>query len=597
MRRFRAIFVVAFIALVGAVLLVVGVILDREIVTRSGLAAENGLAARARLAARLVPPPPWAPGEELREAVGALAISAGARVMLVGPGGRVVADSAANPNWTPTSAELQSVIASAIEHSAITRRSQPLGIALVHAAVPFDGPHGRSALLLTVPWDPGTATRRELRTFLLLAFAVAALLVLVLSTVLTRPMQEALERIRTAVRAVRAGDLSARVRQVTPGPLAEFSSAVNEAIDYLAGRLAESGARSRQIAAILEQMTDAVVAVDARGHVSFINAAFARLFDADPQTAVGRRLENVAPSFELGALVARARTQGAVQRDELRLSHPRELTLEAVAAPLRDESGAEVGAVALLHDLTGVRELGRMRQEFVANAGHELRTPAAAIKALAEALQAGALTDPGRGPRFLEQIVAAADRLTEIVDDMMTLTRVERGGKGLEPRRLRASEPLEDAAAAVRPAARAREIEITTEVPDDAEIFADPESLRTLIVNLLDNAVKYSPEGGHVVVRGQAAPGGFEVAVIDTGIGIPPEHHARIFERFYRVDRARDRATGSTGLGLAIVKHVAEAHGGSVRVESAPGQGSTFTAFFPEQPARSGRNPATLTEA
>lgn len=591
MRRFRAILAVAFTALIGTVLLVVGVIIEGEIVARAELAAENGLAARARLAARHVPAPPWEPGEKLREIVRELAIATGAQVMLVGPGGRPIADSSGRLTWAPTSAELQSVIAGATEQSAIIRRTQPRGVALVHAAVPFDGPDGRYALLLTVPWDPGTAARRELRVFLLIAFGVSALLVVVLATVLTRPVEAALERIHTAARAVRAGDLSARVREVTPGPLAELSSAVNEAIDYLAGRLAEAGARGRQIAAILEQMTDAVVAVDAQGHVSFINAAFARLFDTDPEAAVGRRLEKVAPSYELGALVERTRTQGAVQRDELRLSHPREVTIEVVAAPLRDDSGALAGTVALLHDITGLRELGRMRQEFVANAGHELRTPAAAIKALAEALAAGALTDPVHGPRFLEQIVAAADRLTEIVDDMMTLTRVERGGRVLDARRLPATQALEDAAAGVRPAAGVRGIEVVVEASDNAEVFADPESLRTLVVNLLDNAVKYSPEGGRVVVRGQAAPGGFEVAVIDKGIGIPPEHHARIFERFYRVDRARDRATGSTGLGLAIVKHIAEAHGGWVRVESAPGQGSTFTAFFPASPVRAPAGP------
>lgn len=581
MRRFRVILAVAFIALIGVVLLAVWVILDREIVARSQLAAENGLAARARLAAGLLPTPPWRPGDELQAVVREVAIRAGARVVLVGPGSRVVADSAERPQWTPTSAELQSIIAEGVEHSAVTRRSQPLGIPLVHAVVPFEGPNGRSALLLTVPWDPGTAIRHDLRTFLLVAFAGAAVLVVLLSIVLTQSVQEALDRIRAAAQAVSAGDLSARVRAFTPGALSEFSSAVNEALDYLAGTLVETEGRDRQIATILEQMTDAVVAVDAGGRVSFLNAAFVRLFRVNIEDAIGDRLENLVPSYELVVLVRRALSQGTVQRDELRLAHPREINFAAVAAPLRDGSGTVVGAVALLHDVTRLRELGRMRQDFVANASHELRTPAAAIKSLAEALQAGALSDPERGPRFLDQIVEAADRLTEIVDDMLTLTRVDRGDEGLEPRRLRAAEALEAAAAALRPTAEARGIDIAVSAPDDAEIRADPETLHTLVVNLLDNAVKYSPEGEQVILRGRSTAGGFEVVVIDHGIGIAPEHHARIFERFYRVDRARDRATGSTGLGLAIVKHIAEAHGGWVRVESAPGEGSTFTAFFP----------------
>ncbi|MEA3399916.1 MAG: ATP-binding protein [Armatimonadota bacterium] len=397
---------------------------------------------------------------------------------------------------------------------------------------------------------------------------------------LAHSVGEPLQRLTKMAERMSQGDLGVRVHDVPPGVTHRLAEELNAAAEHLQGQLAQAHARGRHYAAILQQMTDAVVAVDDRGRVEFVNRTFANLFDVASGEAAGRPLENVTLNYDLSALVSRALEQGTVQRDRLRLSHPQERLLEAVCSPLTD-GGEVIGAVGLLHDITELREVNRVRQDFVANASHELRTPAAGIKALAEALQAGAADDPQRGPKFCQQIVEAADRLTEILDDMLTLTRVERGASLLEPRSLQAADAVDEALSQVRPAARAKDIEVTADIRDGDRIFADAESLQTLLVNLLDNAVKYTPEGGSVMVRGHRVPGGYELAVVDTGVGIPREEQERIFERFYRVDRARDRATGSTGLGLSIVRHIAEAHGGHVSVTSAPDEGATFTAFFP----------------
>ena len=588
MRYPRIIVTLSFAALIAVVLLVIGVALDREIVARSSLQAENGLAARCRLAARIAPEPPWRPGPELSAALRELSVTTGARVMLVDADGEVAADSAADRPWARGPTELQSVIARALEHSTTTRRSERLGISLVHAAAPVEGTGAAGTLLLTAPWDPGAQLRRELRFFLLASLGVSMLVAWLISARLVQPVHEALERIRVAADAVRGGDLSARVREVTPGPMFAFTAAVNEAIDHLAGRLAAAESRGYHYAAILDQMTDAVVAVDQRGRVRFVNRAFARLFGVEPDDAEGEPLENVTLNYELSALVQRALDQDTVQRAELQLSHPTPHTLQGVATPLADDRGGRIGAVGLLHDITGLRETTRIRQDFVANASHELRTPAASIKALAEALQAGAVRDSERGPRFLQQIVDAADRLTDILDDMLTLTRVERGARLLDPRMVDAAGALEDAVAQVAPSARAGRVQVAIEAEPDLQVHADEQSLHTLLVNLLDNAVKFTGEGGRVAASARRVPGGVELTVADTGIGIPVEEQERIFERFYRVDRARTRdrqlPAGGTGLGLSIVRHIAEAHAGRVSVRSAPGEGSTFTAFFPDPP-------------
>lgn len=233
-----------------------------------------------------------------------------------------------------------------------------------------------------------------------------------------------------------------------------------------------------------------------------------------------------------------------------------------------------------LYDLSVQASTARAHADFVANASHELRTPATGIRALAEALTSGALHDPEKAESFVKQILRQSERLTQILDDMLTLTQVERGPELLRPRWLPVREALSEAISRVQPAAVLRDLALTLETGERDQVYADPDSLQTALVNLLDNAVKYSPDGGEVRLEGRAVTEGYAISVSDQGPGIPAQHQARIFERFYRVDQARSRATGGTGLGLSIVKHVMEAHRGRVAVHS-EGPGSTFVLFFP----------------
>jgi two-component system phosphate regulon sensor histidine kinase PhoR len=332
-------------------------------------------------------------------------------------------------------------------------------------------------------------------------------------------------------------------------------------------------------------MTDGVVVVDQAGRVHLVNQAFEEMFGLSASEAEGRPLEEVALNFELSLLLRRALERQTVERGEIRLLQPEPArTLYGVANPLLDEAGRTIGAVGLLRDVTERNLMDQVRRDFVANASHELRTPAAGIRALAEVLQEGALHDPEKAGEFVQRILAEAARLTEILDDMLTLTRVERGPELLKPRWTVAAEALEEAVAHVHTAALVKAITLAAEAGAEERVYADPGALQTVLINLLDNAVKYTPEGGEVRVAGRPVPGGYEIAVTDSGVGIAEEHLPRIFERFYRADKARSRATGGTGLGLAIVKHIVEAHRGKVTVRSALDQGSTFTVFFPLAP-------------
>ncbi|MFW6438183.1 MAG: sensor histidine kinase [Armatimonadota bacterium] len=566
MRGIRVTTAAVLIVALGAMMLTIGIYLDAvltDYARRSTRMTMREEATRIIVAAART-------GDDAFEMARRVAIPTGRRATVFSHDGEVLTDvvpAAAGPAGRPSASELWRVTAN--------KGDRP---GLAHAGVRLED--GSILLLTSTPRDAAEATKR-VRRFLWVTFIVLAVIATIAAMQGWRSIDQSLDRIEAVTRRLRKGELDARVREVRQGALLPLTASINRAFGQIVSKLSEAREQGRYYAAILDQMTDAVVAVDERGQVQFINRHFSRLFEIEPEEAAGHPVETVLLNYEISAIVTRALEQGAVQSSQLRLAHPEEHVLEAVSTPLTDDSGEVIGAVGLLHDITQLREVNRVRQDFVANASHELRTPAASIKALAEALQSGAMNDPEHGPKFLRQIVESADRLTEILDDMLTLSRVERGGRMLEPATVDARRALEDAANQVRPAAVTKGVKVGVQCDDDDTIYADPGSLQTLLLNLLDNAVKYTPEGGDVTAVGDEVPGGYEIAVSDTGVGIPKEEQQRIFERFYRVDRARDRRTGSTGLGLSIVKHIAEAHGGRVTVTSHEGEGSTFTAFFP----------------
>jgi two-component system phosphate regulon sensor histidine kinase PhoR len=343
------------------------------------------------------------------------------------------------------------------------------------------------------------------------------------------------------------------------------------------------GAQVEQTAAFFDRMVEGVIVTDAAGRIRLANRAAASLFGFG-LPATGRTLIEATRHHEVAALAAQVDREPEVLGRELRLEGagtPRFLQVNAVA--LRDGGGARTGAIFVFHDLTRLRQLEAMRQEFVANVSHELRTPLSLIKSAAETLLDSGREDPVLRTRFLEIIDRNANRLTLLIDDLLLLSTLDSGRLRLELQpvsiRAAAQEVIDDFAAR----ARARSVVLENAVPTDLVVRADPERLRQVLSNLVDNAIKYGRDGGRVVVDGAGrAEGRIEVGVSDDGPGLSPEVQPRIFERFYRVDKARSREQGGTGLGLAIVKHVVQAQGGEVRVESRPGAGTTFFFTLPE---------------
>jgi two-component system phosphate regulon sensor histidine kinase PhoR len=342
---------------------------------------------------------------------------------------------------------------------------------------------------------------------------------------------------------------------------------------------AEITEQAERSAALFDRMVEGVIVTNSSGRIRMANRAAEACFGFDG-AAVGRTLIEATRRHEIAAIADRLDRETEVLGHELLLEGAgtaRFLQVNALA--LRDAGGGRDGSLFVFHDVTRLRQLEAMRQEFVANVSHELRTPLSLIKSAAETMLDSSQDDPAMRRRFLEIIDRHANRLTRLIDDLLLLSTLDSGRMklDLQPVLLRAAmqEVVED----FQGRARARLVAIDITVPGDLIVRADPDRLRQVLSNLVDNAIKYGRDEGRVILAARlGADGQAEVSIHDDGPGLAADVQPRIFERFYRVDKARSREQGGTGLGLAIVKHVVQAHGGEVRVESRAGFGTTF--FF-----------------
>ncbi len=390
-----------------------------------------------------------------------------------------------------------------------------------------------------------------------------------------------------------AGDLAAGRLRRLPLPEHDELAALARALNALAAEVEQAREKARAggdlLAAVLDAMADGVLVVGRDGRALAANPAFSTLFEVAGEVA-GRSPLELARQPELGRVIARTLAERAPQADELELRgrEPRTVTLQS--APLAATPGGGRGgrgdregggAVLVARDVTAAARLAAMRRDFVANVSHELKTPLAAVRGYAETLRDGAVDDPPTARRFSERIVEQTRRLEALLADLLTLSRLE------SPEAARPRRPVDlplvvrDAVELVSGRAAERGVEVRLAIEETPPLSGDPNGLERLLVNLLDNAVKYNRPGGSVCLAIAPRDGEVWIEVRDTGIGIPPEAIHRLFERFYRVDPGRAREEGGTGLGLAIVKHVAQAHGGRVEVESLPGRGSTFRVRLP----------------
>jgi two-component system phosphate regulon sensor histidine kinase PhoR len=518
--------------------------------------------------------------------------SVGARVTLIAPDGRVLGESerAAGDLATLDNHAARPEVRAALEGRVgrDLRRSATTEASLLYVAVPVrDETRVLGVLRLALPLSAVTASYATLHQVMLAGGAVALLVALGIGIFVAGRVTRPVVEMQSIARRMSEGSFVVRA----PTRSIDEIGTLGRSLNVMAGRLREKiedlEQEQAKITAILDAMVEGVIAVDGHEYILLMNEQARLMFGVAGVRAEGKAFLEVIRNADLHEIFRAVHTGGAGEalRREVATTSPAQRVLNVNARRLGLAGGGS-GVVMVLHDVTALRQLERVRTEFVANVSHELRTPLTAIQGYLETLLSGALEEPENARRFLEIVLRHSERLGRLLNDLTDLSNIELGKVTLRREPVRLDEVVASVVAIIAPRAARSRVTVTADIPAELPaVTADRDRLAQILINLVDNAVKYTPEGGTVTVTaGPPADGLIEVAVADTGIGIPAADLPRLTERFYRVDKARSRELGGTGLGLAIVKHLVLAHGGEVRIESREGEGTTVRFTLPIEP-------------
>jgi two-component system phosphate regulon sensor histidine kinase PhoR len=539
------------------------------------------------IAARL---PDDLPPAELERRCRAEVQGSATRLTVIAADGRVLCDSEADPSSMMNHLQRPEVADALHNGTGLARReSATVHYSLLYAAVRAgEGPTAR-IVRVAVPVDVLAGPNRHLKTAVLLTALFAVTVAFLPALWVANRIGRRLERMIGFSRAVAAGNFSARLPLSHDDELGALEAHLNE----MAARVRDSFRGMREegekLQGILRAMSEGVVVVSPVAEVILINRRAEAIFDlASGPDHRGRHLLEMCRDPELQNLLhALARwdeTQARAREIVLTDAHPRVLAVSV--SPLSDTTAALLGFVLVFHDITELKKLETMRRDFVANVSHELRTPLTAIRGYAETLLGGALGDPTRARQFLAVIARHGERLSRLIDDLLTLSDLELGKTALKREAVDLEGLVDEVLEVIGEKAGRGQVALAKAIPADLPLLlGDGDRLQQVLINLMDNAVKYTPAGGQVTIAAQLAANGsspvVEVEVRDSGVGIPASDLPRLTERFYRVDKARSRELGGTGLGLAIVKHIVQAHGGRLEIASTVNVGTTVRFSVP----------------
>ena len=515
--------------------------------------------------------------------VDALAAVSDARLTVVSPEGRVLADSEFDGDALAAlddhaGREEIRAAARAGEGESV-RYSRSLDEDLLYRAVRVEGgPWGSSVVRMAVPLTRVSAAQAHARRELLTAVLAGLALTVVAGVLLSRYLSGPIGELQGMARRLTEGDMSARARVDTGDELEDLAEGLNTAAAALVDQVARTRAERDQLEAIVEGMAEGVVVTGPDGRIATSNAALRRMFSPGGPVE-GRTPIEALRNPEAADAVGQTTAPGQVVVREVRVTWPVERVLALHVTGL-----AAGGAVGVFHDVTERKRVEEMRRDFVANVSHELQTPLTTLAGYGEAL-ADSAGDPARVREIAEVVRRQAGRMSALVRDLLDLSRLESEGFAPELETVRVEPLVRELVETWGEQADEKDISLGTRIETGLEVRADRRLLRHALENLVENAIRYVPQGREVRIEGRRIPGGVELEVIDTGDGIPREDQPRIFERFYRVEKGRARSGGGTGLGLAIVRHVAETHRGRVELESSPGRGAAFRITLPSHAA------------
>jgi len=569
---------------------VLAIVLGSYAAYRAGRACENQVWSKLETSARTAQwrlSETWtdSPPSDVAVVCRELSDRLGVRLTVILPSGRVVADSSDDPSVLDNHRERPEVVqAVAGTTGRSVRESVTRHESFMYLAVPLRR-EGRIVAVVraSLPTAELTAVERGLYAEIALGCLLAVAAVVAGALVLSRPLVRGLRELRRGAEQFALGDWKFRLPDNSSEEIGMLAESLNSMAAQLDDRIQRILRQQSEHQAMLSSMEEGVLAVDRAGTVLSMNDPCAGLLGVEPDKLRGRSIYEVLRKPDLLKFIENAQASTRSLDGDLRFFNPEERWLHAHGTSLHDARGQKIGVLVVLHDVTRLRHLENVRRDFVANVSHELRTPITSIKGFVETLLDDGFEDRASAERFLGIVLRQVNRLDAIITDLLLLSRIERGG---EDQRIETdAEPLaqivEVALETCEKKAHDKSIRLEADCPGELVAKINGPLLEQAVINLIDNAVKYSQAGATVRVTVATEDAFAVIRVIDNGCGIAANHLPRLFERFYRVDKARSRELGGTGLGLAIVKHIMAAHQGTIQVESVVGRGSTFTLRLP----------------
>jgi len=527
------------------------------------------------------------PSYEINSLIRKMGRALGERITFINNRGTVLGDSEIAPeelkNIEDHSSRPEFIQAFRTSHGLAIRYSTTLKINMMYVAVKI-APQDKflGVIRVAVPLIDVKKFIKQTEYGLFAAFLVCMALILILNIAASARLSKPVEEITRTAQEISRGNLQARVYTRTRDEFETLGRSINLMASEIQKRVSEISEEKETLQAILRGMSDGVMVIDGDGKIALINRVLHDLFHGDV-SATGKTPVEIIRNADFQDGVTQVLDTGKPFKMELPLTTADTERIFDITIVRLTHQDKTAGAVAVFHDITDLKRIEKVRRDFVANVSHELRTPLTSIKGYAETLCHGEIEDLSRAKSFAQIILKHANRLSSLVNDLLSLSQLESQRTRLIKKEINVVQVLDTSISLVKPSAEAKQLTIKVDAPEKVLLMADKDQIGEGLVNLLDNAVKYTPKGGSVTVSVTDAADEVLVTVKDTGIGIPKEDQGRIFERFYRVDKNRSRHMEGTGLGLSIVKHIILAHGGRIWVESKLGKGSAFTFSLPKR--------------
>lgn len=527
---------------------------------------------------------------ELQEKVESFYAENQPRITIIDANGDVIADSEDNPAKMENHAnrpEFKDIVKRHKKNAESIRFSETLGYNMMYVATPIQN-KDQVVGVIRVAFTLQNIDHAIKKLWLSLGLAMGITLILasIIAISLAKGITRPIEDIIQVARRLSEKDYSSRVRAKTNGELEQLSIAINTLAKSLQHQMEEISENQQKLTGVLTNMVSGVMLINPEGRIVLVNPAMEKIIGSTADQLRGKLHIEAGKSFGLSQLIDQSLKKKIKIHDEVQMYYPDQRILDAHLAPYLGANGEIKGIITVLHDITDIRRLEKMRSEFVANVSHELKTPITSLKGFAETLLDGAMYDPEIAKSFLTIIHDESERLHRLITDILHLSKIEQHQLPFHPEPLNVTGVIYETIDTIQEEINKKQL--TIKLPNQKPVIIDAEKdrLQQIILNLVANAVTYTPDKGTIEIGIVEKDDQIELTVKDTGIGISKEELPRIFERFYRVDKARSRNSGGTGLGLAIVKHLVESHHGSIQVDSEEGKGTLFTITLPKKQNR-----------